>query len=298
MLEPASIQPLATPSGIIAATDGFRRRLFKLAAWCSLSLALLGTAGTFVDVNNRSTFAGLLTGTVVTVLYTAICIWQDAAYALFRRSPETLVAMSLLVLGMFAINGGWRNSLFAATSAPIFFAAVVAGVRWSFVVAGISAGAYLSSLYANALTVGTIEASERSDLVLANAIAYFFAALLISVPAAWMGRFLPKIHQFMIEHSAESGASVEQSVSVVDSDAKRRIEALTARELEVLHLLAAGQSDREIATALGLSPKTIQNHVAKMRDRTDTRSRTELVTLGIRGGIIPIGTSTTGSSSS
>jgi DNA-binding NarL/FixJ family response regulator len=49
---------------------------------------------------------------------------------------------------------------------------------------------------------------------------------------------------------------------------------LTGRELEVLHALAAGQSNKEIAGSLGISPKTAGHHVQHILDKTGARTRT------------------------
>lgn len=46
-----------------------------------------------------------------------------------------------------------------------------------------------------------------------------------------------------------------------------RREAFTARELEVLDLLAAGSNNRQIGRSLGLSLKTVQNHVSRIVDK-------------------------------
>jgi LuxR family maltose regulon positive regulatory protein len=48
---------------------------------------------------------------------------------------------------------------------------------------------------------------------------------------------------------------------------------LSARELEVLGLLADGQSNKLIARALDLSPHTVKRHVARILDRLDLASR-------------------------
>ncbi|WP_076997636.1 LuxR C-terminal-related transcriptional regulator [Variovorax sp. KK3] len=50
---------------------------------------------------------------------------------------------------------------------------------------------------------------------------------------------------------------------------------LTARELEVLALLAGGQSNKVIARLLDLSPHTVKRHVARILDRLDLSSRVE-----------------------
>jgi DNA-binding NarL/FixJ family response regulator len=52
---------------------------------------------------------------------------------------------------------------------------------------------------------------------------------------------------------------------------------LTRRELEVLRLVANGQTDREIAQALVLSPRTIEMHVANCLGKLGCRSRAHAV---------------------
>ncbi len=51
---------------------------------------------------------------------------------------------------------------------------------------------------------------------------------------------------------------------------------LTAREREVLDLLADGASNRHIARALGVSLKTVQNHVSRILDKLQAADRTEV----------------------
>lgn len=61
---------------------------------------------------------------------------------------------------------------------------------------------------------------------------------------------------------------------------------LTAREREVLALLAEGRSNREIAADLGLSPKTVNRHVENIFDKLGVSSRAAAVAKGLKGGII------------
>jgi two-component system response regulator DevR len=62
--------------------------------------------------------------------------------------------------------------------------------------------------------------------------------------------------------------------------------ALTARELEILHHLAAGRGTSQIAAALALSPNTVRNHVAHLTAKLGAHSRLEAVSIGIRRGLI------------
>src|SRR4051794_3991437 len=51
---------------------------------------------------------------------------------------------------------------------------------------------------------------------------------------------------------------------------------LANREQEVLRLLAKGHTDREIGSTLYISPRTVQNHLTRIRDKTGMRRRSEL----------------------
>jgi DNA-binding NarL/FixJ family response regulator len=60
---------------------------------------------------------------------------------------------------------------------------------------------------------------------------------------------------------------------------------LTAREGEVLELLAEGRTNREIARALAISPKTAANHLEAIRTKMQVGNRTEIVIKAIRDGL-------------
>jgi DNA invertase Pin-like site-specific DNA recombinase len=64
------------------------------------------------------------------------------------------------------------------------------------------------------------------------------------------------------------------------------ITRLTARQAEVLRLSAAGLSGKQIARCLGISPRTVEDHFSRMRQRTGARSDGELLTYGVATGIV------------
>ena len=66
------------------------------------------------------------------------------------------------------------------------------------------------------------------------------------------------------------------------------IEALTARELQVLHMLADGLGNKEIASGLRISEHTAKFHVAQILAKLGAASRARAVTIGIRRGLVPI----------
>jgi len=64
--------------------------------------------------------------------------------------------------------------------------------------------------------------------------------------------------------------------------------ALTPREREILEMLAEGLSNRMIANRLRISMYTVKFHVAAILAKLHAGSRTEAVTLGVRGGLISL----------
>ena len=61
---------------------------------------------------------------------------------------------------------------------------------------------------------------------------------------------------------------------------------LTARELEVLSLMAEGAANKTIAWKLSISEHTVKFHVASILSKLNAASRTEAVTAGIRRGLV------------
>jgi DNA-binding NarL/FixJ family response regulator len=61
---------------------------------------------------------------------------------------------------------------------------------------------------------------------------------------------------------------------------------LTARELEVLRMMAEGAANKTIGWKLGISDHTVKFHVASILAKLNAGSRTEAVTIGVRKGLI------------
>ncbi len=63
-------------------------------------------------------------------------------------------------------------------------------------------------------------------------------------------------------------------------------ELLTPREREILQLLAEGKSNKDIATALNLSPYTVETHRRNLQDKLNLHSLPELILYALRKGVI------------
>jgi len=65
-------------------------------------------------------------------------------------------------------------------------------------------------------------------------------------------------------------------------------QTLTSREVEVLQLVAGGNSNKLIAKALAISEETAKTHVRNILEKLGVRDRTHAVTLGLRRGILQL----------
>jgi DNA-binding NarL/FixJ family response regulator len=63
-------------------------------------------------------------------------------------------------------------------------------------------------------------------------------------------------------------------------------EKLSARELEVLSLIARGHSNKEIGSDLGIAEDTVKMHVKNVLAKLDVNDRTEAVTIALQRGIL------------
>jgi DNA-binding NarL/FixJ family response regulator len=69
---------------------------------------------------------------------------------------------------------------------------------------------------------------------------------------------------------------------------QQRFASLTAREAEVLRLMAAGLSNAEIAGQLYLSGETVKTHVGNVLAKLGVRDRTQAVIAAYESGFVPV----------
>jgi ATP/maltotriose-dependent transcriptional regulator MalT len=62
---------------------------------------------------------------------------------------------------------------------------------------------------------------------------------------------------------------------------------ITPRELQILELIAAGMSNREIAEKLFVSENTVKTHSSRIFDKLDAKRRTQAVQRAKEAGLIP-----------
>ena len=70
------------------------------------------------------------------------------------------------------------------------------------------------------------------------------------------------------------------------SGGKEFYDGLTARELEILKLLAMGIANKQIAFRLKISEKTVRNHVSNMYEKLNISDRAQAALYAVRKGLV------------
>jgi len=88
--------------------------------------------------------------------------------------------------------------------------------------------------------------------------------------------------QLALRESERRGRRLERRAA-----SRQRFERLTGREHEVLALVVAGHANKLVAQHLGISPRTVENHRARIMEKTGAQSVAELVAHARRAGLVP-----------
>jgi DNA-binding NarL/FixJ family response regulator len=102
----------------------------------------------------------------------------------------------------------------------------------------------------------------------------------IRTVAAGNGLLDPAVTLRVIASSARSPAP--------DPAAAARLATLTARETDVLRLVADGLTNAEIAAALYLGEATVKTYLSRMLTKLDLRDRVQAVAFAFRSGLVPL----------
>ena len=122
-----------------------------------------------------------------------------------------------------------------------------------------------------------LEDASVTGAVRAGAIGY----LLKDTEAAELRRAIKAAAAGQVQLAPEAAARLMREVRAPESP-----EALTARETEVLELLARGYANKQIASSLYVSEKTVKAHVSAILKKLGVRSRTQAALHAVETGLV------------
>lgn len=85
---------------------------------------------------------------------------------------------------------------------------------------------------------------------------------------------------------ADPGAAPVLAAGARVAGSDNNLSELSAREIEVLQLVADGQSNKEIGEVLNLSALTVKSHLSRIGRKVATGDRAQMVALALRAGVI------------
>ena len=114
-------------------------------------------------------------------------------------------------------------------------------------------------------------------------------AAIFATTGIWLGRKLTRVKETVVvrEVPVEVPVEVPAAMQFVRDARRQAALGITPRELEVLELIAAGLSTREIAQRVNVSENTVKTHTSRVFDKLGARRRTQAVQLGKTFRLIP-----------
>jgi DNA-binding CsgD family transcriptional regulator len=133
--------------------------------------------------------------------------------------------------------------------------------------------------------VAALELIEYRFLVVEHSLEIYggIVALLFSALGIWLGLKLTRTRELVVVREVP----VPVAGPFVRNTARQAELGITPRELEILELIAAGLSNREIAEQLFVSENTVKTHSGRLYDKLSARRRTQAVQHAKEAGLIP-----------
>ena len=147
------------------------------------------------------------------------------------------------------------------------------------------------------LLIATLQYTEYRFVIIEHSVELYSAlvAILFATFGIWLGLRITRSRETIRETvvvkellvPAESPAPAPRQAPFAPNTTQQQTLGITARELEVLALIARGFSNREIATQLFVSENTVKTHCARAFDKLGAARRTQAVQRGKELGLLP-----------
>ena len=148
------------------------------------------------------------------------------------------------------------------------------------------------------LLIATLQYTEYRFVIIEHSVELYSAlvAILFAAFGIWLGLRITRRREIIRETvvvrevlvPAEAPAPFTPNTApFTPNAAQQQTLGITARELEILTLVARGLSNREIATQLFVSENTVKTHCARAFDKLGAARRTQAVQRGKELGLLP-----------
>ena len=143
------------------------------------------------------------------------------------------------------------------------------------------------------LLIAALQYTEYRFVVIEHSVELYGAlvAILFAGFGIWLGLRITRrrevIRETVVVKEVPVPAEAPTSEPFVPDMAQQQNLGITARELEILGLVARGLSNREIATHLFVSENTVKTHCSRAFDKLGAARRTQAVQRGKELGLLP-----------
>ncbi len=139
------------------------------------------------------------------------------------------------------------------------------------------------------LLIATLQFTEYRFVVIEHSVELYSAlvAVLFATFGIWLGLRITRRRETVIVREVLVPGEVPALEPFAPDTAQQQTLGITARELEILTLVAQGFSNREIATQLFVSENTVKTHCARVFDKLGAARRTQAVQRGKELGLLP-----------
>lgn len=146
---------------------------------------------------------------------------------------------------------------------------------------------------AGGLLIATLQYTEYRFVVIEHSVELYSAlvAILFAAFGIWLGLRITRgrttIRETVVVREVLVPVEAPPPEPFAPNAAQQQTLGITARELEILTLVARGLSNREIATQLFVSENTVKTHCARAFDKLGAARRTQAVQRGKELGLLP-----------
>ena len=139
------------------------------------------------------------------------------------------------------------------------------------------------------LLIATLQYTEYRFVIIEHSVELYSAlvAVLFATFGIWLGLRITRRRETVVVREVLVPADAPAPKTFAPNTARQQALGVTARELEILTLIAQGFSNREIAAQLFVSENTVKTHCARTFDKLGASRRIQAVQRGKELGLLP-----------